>query len=215
MRRSWSTPSCGRGRDRGRARFKTRLPRHHLCVPRGEMASDGPWTHEDHAQTAKDITRVWKSFGFYLEEMQTKKARRRRKNGVDQFVFNRQDHRFCKKFVMHNMKYVYSSSTFPCTFQGLLDSAMWLECSEDPDEIWGTYYCDSEKGWTSNLPPLDSKPVLTEGDRELIMALNREYIALMKRCVEKVTKTLPRRYNDKIKEMREWLVKVEKLCGDP
>jgi hypothetical protein len=37
----------------------------------------------------------------------------------------------------------------------------------------------------------------------------------MKRCVEKVTKTLPRRYNDEIKEMREWLVKVEKLCGDP
>ena len=159
----------------------------------------GPWTIEDHAQMRRDIERIDVTFDFYIDEMRTKKAKLLR---TKHKMNSARDERFYKTFLFHNTR----RRTRPALdFKCVMDSIVF---NEHPNDASMDIYF-GQRPWpkVQNLPPLDSHPVLTEGDREIIMALNHEHIALMRRCVAKA------RVTGHHVAIQRWLTKMEAICG--
>lgn len=167
-----------------------------------------PWTFEDHVQCARDISRVSHSFHQYIEEVHQKKAKFCRKK--NKYKLNsKSDERFYSIFLFHKKQCVSGFNTFPCDFQGEMDRVLFLECADEAK--MSTYYADSKRGWTLDLPPLSSHPVLTEGDRQLVHELNRELMGLMQRCIDKTKSFHGAPSARNLNKMRSCLAHVRKL----
>lgn len=145
------------------------------------------WSVDQHVECSADIRAWWNRFNHYTDEMHARKFRVVR----GKFKPNSKAiAKFYKTNLFHGYKFQSSLSTFPCSFQCVLEDCMYGEHDEASDERVrnGLYYGNSRT--SSVVPsgllapvPLSSEPYITDHDRAVIHELNSQFVAFMEKCI--------------------------------
>ena len=162
------------------------------------------WSIEDHLQCGKDIQRIWSMHSWYIQDFHRKKCTYKMKYKPN----DKADGCFYAKYLFYKKRGMTSMSTFPSEFKCAMDSLMYEQFINHPDCTNDVYY--GAVGLIKYTgTPFSKQPNLSQEDKRIILAFNKEYILLMQKCIKEIEIQRPR-YSS-LKKMKKWCTHVESL----
>jgi hypothetical protein len=158
-----------------------------------------------HDKMSNRIAKLCSINNFLIEEMHKKKSVKKRN------LFTLTDKTadlYYNKVLFRGLKNLTSFSTFPCYFQGTLDSVMWGDLGDDGEQSIGYYnnnkYRDHD--W-SNEYALENCPEMTDDDKEKMAKYAKQLLKFMSKVINIIKSS---RYSDSIKDLSSELRRCKK-----
>ncbi len=167
-------------------------------------------TVAEHRELAKRIRYLELMRHALINDYHTKKGTFKRRK----YIFK--DGTVAKFYTKHlflKQKWLTGFGTFPCEFQGSMDSVLFLHHSEDytTDELVDVYYNTQVKVPTQDLFSYEQK--ITEFDYTVVRNLNKDLLSIMEKCFDETKHWFP---NRNVSKMKAYITKVKGLvqCND-
>ena len=115
--------------------------------------------------------------------------------------------------VCYGLPVLSGTEFFPCSFQSDMEDLMCHHHEDDPKCSLSNYYSVKDRidleQVKQDMDLLSDEPTLTQKDKEIIMAYNRKYYALMTYCLEHLEGFIT---NKRKKEYVKWMARIRKYA---